>query len=103
VTTTITDRTHFASVIINRTSSESYINGQVTDWRNGQPSFSSLRGLKLCLYYRANGSKTWHAYKTTKAHAHGFFSFSAAKNNGYSFKVVLPVQGPFLSCTSRTL
>jgi hypothetical protein len=103
VTSTITDRPHFASAEIQRSSSGSSIGGQVTDWRNGQPSFSSLRGLKLRLYYRSKGSKTWHFYKSTKVGDGGFFGFSVARGYGYLFKVVLPGQGVFLSCTSRTL
>jgi hypothetical protein len=103
VTSTITDRTHFASAGISRSSSGSSVYGQVTDWRNGQPTFSTLRGLKLRLYYRADGSRTWHAYKTAKVQASGFFQFFVAKSYGYRFKVVLPAQGPFLSCTSRIL
>jgi hypothetical protein len=103
VTSTITDRTHFASAQIRRSSSGSSIYGQVTDWRTGQRSFSSLRGLKLRLYYRPAGSRMWHASKTTKVHADGFFSFTTAKSHGYQFKVVLPAQGPFLPCSSRIL
>jgi hypothetical protein len=48
-------------------------------------------------------SKTWHAYKTTTVGPDGFFHFSEAKSHGYYFKVVLPAQGAFRSCTSRTL
>jgi hypothetical protein len=48
-------------------------------------------------------SKTWHAYKTTTVGSNGFFHFSEAKSHGYYFKVVLPAQGAFRSCTSRTL
>ena len=103
VTNTITDRTHFASAYISRSSSGSSIHGQVTDWYNGQVSFSSLRGLKLRLYYRPENSMTWHAYKTATVGSNGFFYFFAAKSYGYVFKVVLPAQGPFLSCASRTL
>jgi hypothetical protein len=101
-TSTITDRTHFTLAEIQRSSSGSSISGQVTDWRNGQASFSNLRGLKIRLYYRADGSKAWHAYKTTKVRNGGFFGFSVARSYGYHFKVVLPAQGPYLSCTSRT-
>ena len=103
VISTITDRTRFASASIRRTSSGSWINGQVTDWSNGQPTFSSLRGLTLRLYYRPKSSTTWHAYKTTTVGTNGYFQFSEAKSYGYYFKVVLPAQGPFLSCTSGTL
>jgi len=103
VTSTITDRTHFAYASIRRTSSGSSIVGQVTDWHIGHPTFSSLRGLKLRLLYRADDTKTWHAYKTAKVQASGWFNFSVAKSYGYHFKVVLPTQGPFLSCTSRIL
>ncbi len=103
VTSTVTDRTHFASVSIYRSSAGSSIHGQVTDYYNGQASFSSLRGLKLRLYYRPKSSMTWHFYKTGTVGSNGFFQFSAAKSYGYYFKVVLPAQGPFLSCTSRTL
>jgi hypothetical protein len=103
VTSTITDRTHFASVYIQRSPSSSAINGQVTDWRNGQASFSSLRGLKLHLYYRSKNSTTWHAYKTATVGSNGEFHFFEAKSHGYDFKVVLPAQGAFLSCTSRIL
>jgi hypothetical protein len=102
VTSTITDRTHFASVDIQRSSSGSSISGQVTDLYK-QVSFSSLRGLKLRLYYRSGGSKTWHAYKTAKVGAGGYFHFSVAKSYGFRFKVVLPGHSPYLSCTSRTL
>ena len=100
---TITDRTHFASVSIQRRPSGSSVSGQVTDWRKGQVSFSSLRGLKLRLYYRHKGSTAWHYYKAAKVGSHGLFHFSEAKSQGYYFKVRLPAQGPFLSCGSRTL
>lgn len=103
VTSTITDRTHFAYADIQRHSSWSSINGQVTDWYNGQPTFSTLRGLKLLLYYEHKGSTTWHYYKTEKVGTNGFFSFSEAKSYGYYFKVHLPAQGPFLPSTSHTL
>lgn len=103
VTSTITDRTHFASASIQRNSSGSSINGQVTDWYNGQVSFSSLRGLKLRLCYRPTTSTTWHAYKTATVGSNGFFHFSEAKSHGYYFKVRLPAQGAFQSCTSRTV
>ena len=103
MTSTVTDRTHFASASIQRNSPGSSISGQVTDWYNGQLSFSSLRGLKLRLYYRLTTSKTWHAYKTTTVGSNGLFHFSEAKSHGYYFKVVLPAQGAFRSCTSRTL
>ena len=79
------------------------VSGQVTDWRKGQVSFSSLRGLKLRLYYRHKGSTAWHYYKAAKVGSHGLFHFSEAKSQGYYFKVRLPAQGPFLSCGSRTL
>ena len=102
VTSAITDRTHFASAYITRRSSWSSVSGQVTDWYNGQVSFSSLRGLTLHLYYRPKGSTTWHYYKTGTVGSNGFFHFSEAKSHGYYFKVVLPAQGPFLSCTSPT-
>jgi hypothetical protein len=70
-------------------------------------SFSSLRGLKVRLYYRADGTKTWHFYKTakvrTRATITGLIQFIVSKNAGYHFKIVLPAQGPFLPCTSRIL
>jgi hypothetical protein len=103
VTSTVTDKTHFRSAYIRRRSSGSFINGQVTDWYNGQPSFSSLRGLKLHLYYRAKGSKTWHSYRTATIGKNGAFQFSVSKNRGYYFKVVFPTQGAYQSSTSRTL
>jgi hypothetical protein len=103
VTSTITDRTHFASASIHRNSSGSSISGQVTDWYNGQASFPALRRLKLRLYYRLTTSKTWHAYKSTTAGSNGLFHFTEAKSHGYYFKVVLPAQGAFQSCASRTL
>ena len=103
VTSTITDHTHFASASIRRTARGSSINGQVTDWYQGQVSFSSLHGLKLHLYYRRATSKTWHAYKTTTVGPNGLFHFTETKSHGYYFKVVLPAQGAFQSCTSRTL
>jgi hypothetical protein len=84
-------------------SSRSTIDGQVTDWYNGQPSFSSLRGMKVRLYYRAHGSKTWHSYRTATTGRNGSFAFSVPKNRGYSFKVVFPAQGAFQSSTSRVL
>ena len=68
-----------------------------------QPTFSSLRGLKLRLYDRLTTSKTWRVYKTATVGRSGFFNFSAARNRGYYVKVVLPRQGALLSCTSRTL
>ena len=73
------------------------------DGDKGQVCFSSLRGLKLRLYHRPTTSKTWHAYQTTTVGSNGFFHFSEAKSHGYYFKVVLPAQGAFQSCTSRTL
>jgi hypothetical protein len=103
VTSTVTDRTHFASASIHHDSSGSSISGQVTDWYRGQVTFSSLRRLKLRLYYRLTTSKTWHAYKTTTVGSNGLFHFSEPKSHGYYFKVVLPAQGAFESCTSRTL
>jgi hypothetical protein len=103
VTSTVTDRTHFASASIQRRSSGSSIIGQVTDWYSGQVSFSSLRGLTLRLYYRPTNSATWHYYKTTTVGSNGWVYFSEAKGHGYYFKVVFPAQGPFQSCTSRTL
>jgi hypothetical protein len=69
----------------------------------GQVSFSSPARLKLRLYYRLTTSKTSHAYKTTTVGSNGFFHFSEARSHGYYFKVVLPAQGAFRSCTSRTL
>jgi hypothetical protein len=103
VTSTVTDRTHFASASIQRGSSGSSIIGQVTDWYSGQVSFSSLRGLTLRLYYRPANSTTWHYYKTTTVGSNGSFYFSEAKGHGYYFKVVLPAQGPFQSCSSPIL
>lgn len=102
VTSTITDRTHFASVNIQRGSSGSSITGQVSDLFRGV-SFSSLRGLRLRLYYRPTGSKTWHAYRRATVGRAGFFGFFVAKSYGFRFKVVLPTQTPFNSCTSRIL
>jgi len=83
-------------------SSGNSISGQVTDVYEDE-SFSSLRGLTLHLYYRSDHSKTWHYYKATKVGRYGYFSFSEAKGYGFHFKVVLRAQGPYLSCTSRTL
>lgn len=103
VTSTVTDQTHFSSANVYRSSSRSSINGQVTDWYNGQVSFSSLRGLKLYLYYRARGSKTWHYYRTVTVGQNGAFQFSVARSYGYYFKVVFPAQGAYQSCTTRTL
>ncbi|MEV5704125.1 hypothetical protein [Actinoallomurus sp. NPDC052274] len=88
---------------VHRTSSKSSIEGRVTDWYDGQVSFSSLRGLKVRLYYRARGSKTWHAYRTATLGRDGAFSFSAAKGKKYYFKVVFPTQGAYRTSTSRTL
>ncbi|MCW2623891.1 hypothetical protein [Mycobacterium sp.] len=103
VTSTVTDQTHFSAADISRRSSGSAIYGQVTDWYNGQVSFSTLRGLKLRLYYQRQGSKTWHYYVTVTSGRDGFFRFGVAKSYGYHFKVVLPAQGPYQSRTSRTL
>ncbi|MEV5749822.1 hypothetical protein AB0L00_18535 [Actinoallomurus sp. NPDC052308] len=103
VTSTLTDQTHFAAAAIYRTSSKSSFEGRVTDWHNGQVSFSTLRGLKVRLYYRARGSKTWHAYKTATLGRNGAFSFSASKGKKYYFKVVFPTQGVYRTSTSRTL
>ena len=102
VISSITDRTNFASVSIQHGSSGSPISGQITDVYEDE-SFSSLRGLTLHLYYRSDHSKSWHYYKATKVGRGGYFSFSEAKRYGFHFKVVLPAQGPYLSCTSRTL
>lgn len=104
VTNTITDKTYFRTISISRRSSASYINGQVTDWTKTQPaSFSTLRGVKLRLYYRARYSKTWHYYRTTTAGTNGYFHFTSSKSRGYYFKVVLPAQGAYQTSTSRTL
>jgi hypothetical protein len=103
VTSTVTDKTHFRSASIHRRSSGSSINGQVTDWYSGQVSFSTLRGLKVHLYYRAHGSTTWHSYRTATLGQNGFFGFSVPKSYGYYFKVVFPTQGAYQSCTSKTL
>ncbi|WP_460356618.1 hypothetical protein [Actinoallomurus acanthiterrae] len=103
VTSTVTDKTHFRTASISRRSSRSYINGMVADWYNGQPTFSSLRGLKVRLYYRARGSKTWHSYRTATLGRDGAFQFSVSKSHGYYFKVTFPTQGAFQSSTSRTL
>jgi hypothetical protein len=103
VTSTVTDRTHFSADDNNSRSSGSTINGQAIDWYNGQVSFSTLRGLKLRLYYQRQGSKTWHYYVTVTIGRNGLFHFSVAKSHGYHFKVVLPAQGPYQSSTSRTL
>ena len=65
VTSTITDARHFESASDRAHPRGTYIFGQVTDLCDGQ-SFSSLRGLKVRLYYRADGTKTWHFYKTAK-------------------------------------
>jgi hypothetical protein len=103
VTNTMTDRTHFASGSIQRLASGSQIIGQVTDWYTGQVSFSSLRGRTVSLYYRPTNSATWHYYKSMTVGSNGWVYFSEAKSHGYYFKVVFPAQGPFQSCTSRTL
>src|SRR3954463_16366087 len=50
VTNTVTDQTHFRSASIYRHSSRSTIEGQVTDWYQGQASFSTLSGRKVHLY-----------------------------------------------------
>jgi hypothetical protein len=102
ITSTVTDRTHFGSVYIQRTLSGSWTYGSITDLYK-QISFSSLRGLKLRLYDRATGSKTWHFYKTVRIGRNGAFNIHAAKSYGYQFKVVFPAQGAYLSCSSRTL
>ena len=102
VASIITDRTHFASVNIQRSSSGSSISGQVSDLFRGV-SFSSLRGLKLRLYYRPTGSKAWHAYRRATVGRAGFFGFSVAESYGFRFKVVLPKQSPFESSASRIL
>ena len=101
-TSTITDRTRFLSVHIQRTASGSQTYGTVTDLF-GQISFSSLRGLKLRLYDRALGSRTWHLDKTVRVGRNGAFNIHAAKSYGYRFKVVFPAQGAYLSCSSRTV
>jgi hypothetical protein len=103
VTNTVTDRTHFSSMHISRGSSKSSITGKITDWYSGQVSYSSLRGLKLHLYYRAKGSKTWHSYRTATVGKAGLFLFSAAKSHGYYFKVVFSAQGAYQASTSSTL
>jgi hypothetical protein len=102
VTTTIADRTHFTGMHIRRTSAGSSISGQVTDLYN-HISFSTLKGRKLRLYYRADGSKTWHLSQHTKVGNDGYFTFTTAESYGYRFKVVFPDQGTYLSSTSRTL
>lgn len=104
VTNTITDQTRFRSASITRRSSKSYFNGEVVDWSSSRPSsFSSLSGLKLRLYYRAHGSKTWHYYRSEKTGKNGWYQFSAPKNHGSYFKVIVPAQGPYLGCTSHML
>ncbi|MCO5995861.1 hypothetical protein [Actinoallomurus rhizosphaericola] len=96
-------QTHFASASIHRTSSKSTVEGRVTDWHSGQVSFSTLHGLKVRLYYRAHGSKTWHYYRTATLGKNGSFTVSAAKGKKYYFKVVFPAQGVYQTSTSRTL
>jgi hypothetical protein len=104
VANTITDQTRFASASVSHTSSKSYVNGQVTDWSKSQPSsFSTLKGLKVHLYYRAHGSTTWHSYLTATLATNGRFAFTAAKGKSYYFKVVFPTQGAYQTSTSKTL
>ncbi|GAB2802609.1 hypothetical protein GCM10027176_04000 [Actinoallomurus bryophytorum] len=104
VTNTITDQTHFATASVSHSSSKSYVNGQVTDWSKSQPNtFSTLKGLKVHLYYRAHGSKTWHSYKTGTLATSGRFALTATKGKSYSFKVVFPTQGAYQTSTSKTL
>jgi hypothetical protein len=104
VTSTITDQTHFATASVSHTSSKSYVNGQVTDWSKSQPrTFSTLKGLKVRLYYRAHGSKTWHSYKSGTLATNGRFALTAAKGKSYYFKVVFPTQGAYQTSTSKTL
>lgn len=101
-TSTVTDHTHFASAGITSPFVGQY--HQRPGHRLVQPAaLLLLRGLKLHRYYKARGSKTRHAYRTTTIGRSGFFQFSVAKSYGYYFKVVFPAQGAFQSCTSGTL
>jgi hypothetical protein len=102
LTNTMTDRTHLVGVRIQRSSLGDWLEGQVTDmYRN--TTFASMRGLKVRLYYRARGSKTWHYYKGAVTDLYGYFSFHGAKGYGYLFRVKFPAQRALDSCTSRTL
>ena len=102
-TDTVTDKVHFASVSASRGSKWSQVDGDVTDWYNGQESFSALVGLKVRLYYRRKGTATWHYYRTTTTWHHGIFDFTRlGRGRGYYYRVVFPAQGSFLGATSRT-
>lgn len=102
-TNTLTDRTHVAAIAITRRPKITWIDGRITDWYNGGVTFTSLRGFKVRVYYRAKGSTTWHAGTTATLDSEGFFSVSSPKTSGYSFKVVLPAHGPVLGCSSKAL
>ena len=65
--------------------------GQVSDLYK-HISFSTLNGRKLRLYYRADGSKTWHLSQHARVANDGYFTFSTAKSYGYRMED--PVSGP---------
>lgn len=102
---TITDRTHVAHASVDRNPRWTLIAGQITDWYDGQVTFSTLGGLKVKVYDRRAGSSTWRLLKTVVLDRDGFFSLSLSGSyrRGYAFRFVLPAQGPYLSCTSRIL
>jgi hypothetical protein len=103
LTSTMGDRTHFQSVFIQRSDSGSRIQGQITDVANDR-TFAPMRGLKVRLYYRAAGTRTWHFYTVTRTiTTGGRFRFRVLKGNGFAFQVRFPAQGPFLASKNYTL
>ncbi|MFC5182973.1 Ig-like domain repeat protein [Actinomadura harenae] len=100
---TITDQGHFANLSAWRSTRGTQVNAHLYDWYNGQRSHSTMRGLKVGLYYRHAGSKTWHWYRNATTGKNGLVSFSGLKlGKGYYFRLRLPAQGPYLTTTSKT-
>ncbi|WP_026416257.1 hypothetical protein [Actinomadura oligospora] len=100
---TTTDQGHFETVSASRSRRGTQVNGRLQDWYDGQHSFSTMKGLKVGLYYRRAGTKTWHWYRTTTTGKNGLVYFSGLKlGKGYYFRLYLPAQGPYLTTTSKT-
>ncbi|MCP2343760.1 hypothetical protein [Actinomadura rupiterrae] len=102
---TITDQGHFANPAphADRSSRGTTVYGHLQDWYDGQHTFSNMGGLKVGLYYRRAGSRTWHWYRTTKTTKTGMIYIDRlGLGKGYYFRLYLPAQGAYLAATSKT-
>ncbi|MFC4911233.1 hypothetical protein [Actinomadura gamaensis] len=102
---TITDQGHFTNPAphADRGKRGTTVYGHLQDWYDGQHSFSRMGGLKVGLYYRRAGSRTWHWYRTTRTTRTGMIYIDRlGLGQGYSFRLYLPAQGPYLPVTSKT-